>query len=125
MKPANDNKPRRGQACRHDEFPLGTDKVYVLANKNPALVKIGTSKSVYRRVMEIKNASFLHRIEIVGIFLGDDSLERLLHRYFSSHSLGDGGEWFVYEGALAEWVDAGCSDELTLRLAGPTYRTAA
>lgn len=118
MKPANDNElgvapPRMGQACDPATFPLGTDMVYVAAGE--CEVKIGTSKSVYRRFSEVNNQT-LDYLKLVGIFLGGRELERLLHRHFIDDNQMRGGEWFFRSGALAEWIDAGCPESLTLGL---------
>lgn len=112
MKAANDNGPPSvGTALRPEDAREGWQMVYVATHKE--FIKIGTSKSPYRRMREL-TGQYILPVRLFASFYGAESLERALHRHFVDFSLG--GEWFEITGSVKEWFDAGCPDDLPRRL---------
>jgi hypothetical protein len=71
-------------------------------------VKIGiTQRDVQYRIAGIQTGC-PEKLEIYAVLPGDLFLERSLHERFAS--LRRNGEWFLREGALAEWIAGGCKE---------------
>lgn len=114
MQAANDNvKPIPGMAPLEDDALDNWQMVYVATCQH--YIKIGTSISPTRRMREL-SIQYIYPVRVIATFYGNTLLERLLHKRFVEYNVGNGNEFFFKEGALAEWVDAGCPDDLTRSL---------
>lgn len=69
----------------------GRELKYVYFFEAPRVVKIGTTKDIFKRFKTIQSASPV-RLNISGIMVGDRSIEEALHRRFAG--LRQHGEWF-------------------------------
>lgn len=82
---------------------VGSGCIYVVTFAQ--FVKIGWSRNVAKRIRELQIGLPLEltlRAEIPG----DAAIEKQLHCRFQAQRTR--GEWFLLEGELAAWVEAGC-----------------
>lgn len=98
----NGVEPRNDNA--EDAAPSGF--VYLIGFDN--WVKIGyTAKSVKQRMDGLQTAIPI-KLQLINSMPGTMKLEAMLHQRFAEHRRQ--GEWFVREGSLSEWIEAGCRD---------------
>jgi hypothetical protein len=84
---------------RNRKFRFSRGRVYFVRAGNA--VKIGFSRNVERRLVDLQ-ISFPSRIELLLALRGSVVTERQLHHKFRSLRLN--GEWFKFEGALADYI---------------------
>lgn len=84
-------------------LPDGSAQVYVV--RCAEFVKIGMAQNVSYRIRTLISATPFD-LHLVAVLPGGQAAERALHLRFSEHRHRD--EWFRIEGALAEWIRAGC-----------------
>ena len=96
----NGVEPRNDNA--EDVVPSGF--VYLIGFDS--WVKIGyTAKSVKQRMDGLQTAIPI-KLQLINSMPGTMRLEAKLHQCFAEYRRQ--GEWFVREGALADWIEKGC-----------------
>lgn len=76
--------------------------VYVIGNKSGGFCKIGFTRNVHKRIVEIQIGCPLP-LEIFCVVYGTMKTEQLLHKKYKDYRLN--GEWFKYEGLLKENIE--------------------
>ena len=76
--------------------------VYVIGNRLGAFCKIGFTRNVHKRIVEIQTGCPLP-LEIFCVVYGTMKTEQLLHKKYKEYRLN--GEWFKYEGLLKENIE--------------------
>lgn len=85
-----------------DAFPNG-DWVYFVGPTDRATVKIGTTYTVYERVVKQIQAQHVIPLALFALEPGDHVVERSFHERFAAYRLH--GEIFDVTGDLAAWLD--------------------
>ncbi len=75
-------------------------KLYVV--RAGQFVKIGSTVDPIKRLSQLQ-VGCPYKIQLVAVFPGTRKDEKELHRIFKKDRFR--GEWFVYRGAIARWVD--------------------
>lgn len=88
-------------------MPFNKEPCDVYVIKSGTHVKIGKASDVVKRISSLQTAN-PSEIEVIAILTEGDGhkLERELHKRFARHRFR--GEWFNFNGDLAEWVAQGC-----------------
>jgi hypothetical protein len=71
----------------------GTSEVYLVGNSNSSIAKIGTTKSLQKR-LSVLQSGYPLRLEILWHRPGGWALEQYLHRWFADMHVK--GEWFDF-----------------------------